>query len=67
MITEDQLEQLCLDWFESIDYDYVCDYDITSYGNNPERIDYRQFNLFNPLLTHLQKINTHTQCPVVIC
>jgi len=28
MITEDQLEQLCLDWFKFIDYDYVCGYNI---------------------------------------
>ncbi len=28
MITEDQLEKLCLDWFKSIGYDYICGYDI---------------------------------------
>jgi len=27
MITEDQLKQLCLDWFKSNGYDYVCIYD----------------------------------------
>ena len=26
MITEDQLEQLCLDWFHTIGYDYTCGY-----------------------------------------
>ena len=24
VITEDQLEQLCLDWFKAIGYDYAC-------------------------------------------
>ncbi len=51
MITEDQLEQLCLNWFKSIGYDYICGYDIApdkvndearesalGYGNSPERI-----------------------------
>ena len=28
MITEDQLEKLCLEWFQSIGYDCVCGYDI---------------------------------------
>jgi hypothetical protein len=28
MITEDQLEQLCIEWFNTIGYDYVCGYDI---------------------------------------
>jgi len=29
MITEDQLEQLCLDWFKTIGYDYVCDFELS--------------------------------------
>ncbi len=57
MITEDQLEQLCLDWFKSIGYDYVCGYDIAPDGDSPERIDYRQVILFDRLLSRLQKIN----------
>lgn len=59
MITEDQLEQLCLNWFQSIGYDYACGYDIAPDGNNPERGDYRQIVLFDRLLAQLHKINPH--------
>lgn len=63
MITEDQLEQLCLDWFKSIGYDYVCGYDIAPDGEAPERNDYRQIILFDRLIQQLQIINPHI--PVV--
>ncbi len=59
MITEDQLEQLCLDWFQSIGYDYISGYDIAPDAEHPERIDYRQVVLFDRLLSQLQKINPH--------
>lgn len=59
MITEDQLEQLCLDWFRYIGYDYVCGYDIAPDGDNPERSDYRQIILHDRLLSCLQLINPH--------
>ncbi len=57
MITEDQLEQLCLDWFKTIGYDYICGYDIAPDGDSPERTDYRQIILFDRLLLQLQIIN----------
>ena len=41
-ITEDQLEQLCLTWFQAIGYDTVCGYDLAPDGDTPERSDYRQ-------------------------
>ncbi len=59
MITEDQLEQLCLDWFKSIGYDYANGYDIAPDGNIPERSDYRQIILSGRLIEQLQKINPH--------
>jgi type I restriction enzyme R subunit len=59
MITEDQLEQLCLDWFQSIGYHTVSGYDVAPDGGHPERIDYRQVVLFDRLLSQLQKINPH--------
>ncbi|MFC3114132.1 type I restriction endonuclease subunit R [Cellvibrio fontiphilus] len=59
MITEDQLEQLCLSWFKEIGYDYVCGYDIAPDANTPERSDFRQLILTGRLLTQLQKINPH--------
>jgi len=65
MITEDQLEQLCLDWFKSIGYDYVCGYDIAPDGDSKERIDYRQIVLFDRLLNQLQLINPHIPVAVL--
>ena len=59
MITEDQLEQLCLDWFKSIGYDYVCAYDIAPDGKSPERSDYLQIILVDRLIQQLQIINPH--------
>lgn len=57
MITEDQLEQLCLDWFKAMGYDYICGYEIAPDGENPERTDYRQIILPDRLLKSLQAIN----------
>ncbi len=65
MITEDQLEQLCLTWFQSIGYDYACGYDIAPDGDSPERSDYRQIVLFDRLLAQLQRINPHTPLAVL--
>lgn len=65
MITEDQLEQLCLDWFKSIGYDYVCGYDIAPDGGSPERTDYRQVVLFDRLLNQLKVINPHIPASVL--
>lgn len=59
MITEDQLEQLCLDWFKGMDYEYVCGYDIAPDSDNPERTDYRQVILHERLLGRLEVINPH--------
>nr|WP_276680281.1 type I restriction endonuclease subunit R [Thalassolituus oleivorans] len=59
MITEDQLEHLCLDWFKDTGYDYVCGYDIAPGEVGAERIDYRQIVLQGRLLQQLQVINPH--------
>lgn len=40
MITEDQLEQLCLEWFQSNGYSAVCGYDIAPNGLSPIAMDY---------------------------
>lgn len=63
MITEDQLEQLCLDWFRQGGYEYAYGPDIAPDGDNPEREDYKQVLLAGRLLTALQRINSHI--PVV--
>ena len=57
MITEDQLEQLCLDWFHTIGYDYISGYDIAPDGPNPERVNYLQIVLHERLLECLGRIN----------
>ncbi|OGT69969.1 MAG: DEAD/DEAH box helicase [Gammaproteobacteria bacterium RIFCSPLOWO2_02_FULL_57_10] len=59
MITEDQLEQLCLEWFRSIGYAYVSGYDIAPDGPSPERADDHQVILHERLLTSLRVINPH--------
>lgn len=42
MITEDQLEQLCLAWFRDQAWDYAYGPDIVPDGDSPERREYRQ-------------------------
>ncbi|MCP4143979.1 MAG: type I restriction endonuclease subunit R, partial [bacterium] len=59
MITEDQLEHLCLEWFQSIGYDYICGYDIAPGESAAERSDYRQIILHDRLLSRLEVINPH--------
>ena len=59
MITENQLEQLCLDWFREQGYCYAFGPDIAHDGDTPERSDYIQVVLTNRLVTALQKINPH--------
>ena len=56
-ITEDQLEQLCLSWFEETGYEVVCGYDIAPGEVSAERSDYRQVTLQGRLLQQLQLIN----------
>ena len=57
MITEDQLEQLCIDWFKETGYQYANGYDIAPDGALPERADYRQILLTERLLSQLKVLN----------
>ncbi|MBT8155144.1 type I restriction endonuclease subunit R [Epibacterium ulvae] len=59
LISEDQLEKMCLSWFEDVGYDYICGYDIAPDGPTPERADYRQIILHDRLLDRLAVINPH--------
>ena len=59
MNTEDQLEQLCLDWFRTGGYTYAYGPDIAFDGDTPERSDYQQVVLTGRLLASLRKINPH--------
>ena len=56
-INEDQLEQLCLDWFREVGFEYANGYDIAPDGEAPEREDYRQIVLTGRLLDALARIN----------
>lgn len=58
MLTEDQLEQLTLDWFKELGYVYACGPEIGHDGDTPERRDYEQVILVPRLICALQRINT---------
>ncbi len=57
LITEDLLEQQCLDWFKEIGYSYVFGPDLAPDGDSPERDDFRQVILPGRLRSSLQKLN----------
>lgn len=57
MITEDHLEQLCLDWFSELGYQYQSGYHIAPDGESPEREDFHQVILNQRLMTQLEKLN----------
>lgn len=57
MITEDQLEQQCINWFTDQGYLYKNGYDIAPDGDSPERDDYHQVVLKQRLLNQLAIIN----------
>lgn len=65
MITEDQLEQICLEWFREGCYEYAFGPDIAHDGESPERVDYRQVVLPGRLLVAMQKINPHIPVAVL--
>lgn len=65
MITEDQLEQICLGWFREGGYEYAFGPDIAHDGEVPERVDYRQAVLAGRLLSAMQKINPHIPLTVL--
>lgn len=65
MITEDQLEQLCLDWFREGGYQFANGYDIAHDGEAPEREDYKQVLLKGRLLDALERINPQIPVPIL--
>lgn len=56
-MTEDDLEQLCLTWFQDSGWDYRFGPDIAPDGDTPERADYRQVLLSGHLLAALRRLN----------
>lgn len=57
MINEQQLEVLCLEWFQEAGWQYLHGPDIAPDSEQPERSDYRQVILRERLLTSIARIN----------
>ncbi len=57
MINEQQLEDLCIGWFQEAGWHFVRGPDLAPEGVTPERIDYRQVFLRDRLLAALARIN----------
>jgi type I restriction enzyme R subunit len=59
LITEDLLEQLCLEWFREGGYEIAYGPDLSPDGEASERLDYRQVILSGRLFAALVRINPH--------
>ena len=57
LITEEQLELLCIDWFVELGYEHKDGHDIAPESNNPERDDFRKVILEERLKSSLTRIN----------
>ncbi len=58
-MTEDDLEQLCIDWFRELGWDYECGYDIAPDSDNRKRKSYKEVLITENLKEALLKINPH--------
>ena len=63
MLNEQQLEELCLGWFQDAGWRFAHGPDIAPDSSAPERTDYRQVVLRERLLTALARINPHIRPP----
>ena len=63
-MNEQQLEQLCLSWFQDSGWEFVHGPDIAPDGDTPERTDYRQVLLPDRVLETLRRLNR--QVPAVV-
>ena len=57
MITEDQVEQLAIDWFRELGYDYLHAHDIAPDSDAPERASYQDVLLSHRLRNALTRLN----------
>lgn len=57
MINEDQVEQIAIEWFKELGYDYLLGYDIAPDSNDPQRDNYQEVLLSHRLQTALIKLN----------
>jgi len=58
-VTEDQLEQQCLQWFAEGGWEVAHGPDLAPDGQTPERADYRQVLLLADLEAAIRRINPH--------
>lgn len=57
MINEDQVEQLAIEWFKELGYDYLLGYDIAPDSSDPQRDNYQEVVLTKYLYSSLEKLN----------
>ena len=57
MINEDQVEQLAIEWFKELGYDYIHGYDISPDSEQPERKSYQEVLLYERVKSALTKLN----------
>ena len=57
MLNEQQLENLCINWFQETGWQFAHGPDIAPDATNPERADYRQVIMQDRLLAALARIN----------
>ncbi|SFV58981.1 Type I restriction-modification system, restriction subunit R [hydrothermal vent metagenome] len=57
MINEEQVEQLAIEWFQALGYNYLHGTDISPDSSYPERSNYQEVLLSNRLYTALVKLN----------
>ena len=65
LIDEDQVEQIAIDWFKGLGYDYLNGYDIAPDGDNPQRDNYQEVLLPERLQTALVKLNPSLPVSVI--
>jgi type I restriction enzyme R subunit len=58
-MNEEQLEQMCLEWFRQIGWEVLHGPDIAHDGIQPLRLDYRDVFLRSELFAAMQRINPH--------
>jgi type I restriction enzyme R subunit len=64
-MSENELEQLCLTWFEDTGWEHRYGPDLASDGDTPERADYRQVVLRGRLFDGLCRLNPNVPEPVL--
>ena len=65
MIREDELEQLCLTWFQDAGWTFRHGPDIAPDGDSPARKDWREVLLVSELTAALAQLNPHTPASVL--